>query len=421
MALWAKARSLPFILASFVFLITALTRPEGIIFFVFYCGYLLWFYVFKKDLFRPYVPGILLFIAGYGVFIAWRLSYYGLIFPNTYYAKVTLPIILQSLFGLLMIKGFLTHYPHFLLFLLAFIGFVRLSPEKSFKTIVAFLAAGLFFSIGFAGWDWMPFFRYTLPVVPFFIIICQILFSRLWDTMPSEGYGKKKAVWGCITVLFVFVAAEQFFSDLAFNLRINQLDACAFHNQKFFGEWFKREIGRKPVLAIGDVGRIAFFSEATILDIYGLTSRSFAEIKQNNGCPEITFSLPGISFDRYKEKERKLLLQLTPDYVMLYNFRLRISDTFPGSTIGIAEQTDFKKKYEYMTTLNLIPDVLSAHWPRSIHPIDVWDLSTGLQNWVRDGWGYDIYIKKDSPYKRFTFESTPDARIKKIVVPPPPV
>jgi hypothetical protein len=418
--LWAEFRCLPFVGAGFVFLLTALTRPEGIIFFVFYCGYLLWRSVFKKESLKPYVPGIFLFVAGYGVFMAWRLSYYGLPFPNTYYAKVTLPFIFQTLFGLLMTKGFVTHYPHFLLFLLAYVGLAKLAAEKSLIPVVVLLSAGLFFSIGFSAWDWMPFFRYTIPVVPLLIIVCQIMFSRVWQTLSSDGHGKKKLIWGCITALFVFVAAEQFVSDLAFNLRINKLDDCAFHNQKLFGEWLKKEVGRKPVIAVGDVGRLAFFSEANILDIFGLTNREFAKTKQDYGTPQINFPSPGISFDRYKEKERQLLLKLAPDYIFLYNARIKISETYFGSAAGIVDQADFQKKYEYMTTLILAPGFFSDFWPKLLHPIDINDLATGLQFWVRDRWGYDIYIRRDSPYKRFTFESAPDERIKRIRMLPAP-
>jgi hypothetical protein len=73
-----------------------------------------------------------------------------------------------------------------------------------------------------------------------------------------------------------------------------------------------------------------------------------------------------------------------------------------------------------MTTLILAPGFFSDFWPKLLHPIDINDLATGLQFWVRDRWGYDIYIRRDSPYKRFTFESAPDERIKRIRMLPAP-
>jgi hypothetical protein len=35
---------------------------------------------------------------------------------------------------------------------------------------------------------------------------------------------------------------------------------------------------------------------------------------------------------------------------------------------------------------------------------------------MRTGWGYDIYIRKNSPYPRFSIELGPDEKIKNIMV-----
>ena len=44
------------------------------------------------------------------------------------------------------------------------------------------------------------------------------------------------------------------------------------------------------------------------------------------------------------------------------------------------------------------------------------DLSARLLAWIYDGWGYDIYVRKDYPGKRFKSEFYPDDRIKAITV-----
>ncbi len=58
------------------------------------------------------------------------------------------------------------------------------------------------------------------------------------------------------------------------------------------GEWIRRELGTKPVIAIGDVGYFAYISQATIIDLYGLTNHDFAEIKTRYGAPDISFLPP---------------------------------------------------------------------------------------------------------------------------------
>ncbi len=63
-----------------------------------------------------------------------------------------------------------------------------------------------------------------------------------------------------------------------------------------------------------------------------------------------------------------------------------------------------------MTTFSVIPRHESRAWPELPHYVDILDLSAGLLAWIENGWGYDIYIRKDSPYPPFIIESDPDGR-----------
>ena len=90
--MWAGASAGRCTAAFFVLLLTALTRPEGVIFCAFYCLWLGWRFLYKKESLKPFLPGIILFALLYGAFLAWRLSYYGMPLPNTYYAKGSFPL-----------------------------------------------------------------------------------------------------------------------------------------------------------------------------------------------------------------------------------------------------------------------------------------------------------------------------------------
>jgi len=413
--LWAGARPFPFVLAAFSLLITALVRPEGILLCVFLCAYLLWRCVFRSGPWKPYLPGILLFAIGYGAFLLWRIDYYGLPFPNTYYAKGSFPFFIRAALGFIMNKGFITHYAYLPLFLLAVLGFVK-TPEGYPRDIVLlFLCTGLLFSLAFSGFDWMPFFRYTLPVVPLLIILCQTCFFCLWQKISTGGALRQKLIWSAITAVFILAAAEQFLYDASFTLQWNKVNRYAMYNQKTMGLWMKEALGSEPLIAVGDVGRLAYFSHATVMDIFGLTNRDIALLRKHYGSPEII--LPGctISFDHYKEKERELLLEMKPDYIFFYNAHLKITDAFPGSADGIVEHPDFLEQYDYMDSFSVVPRFTSPYWPKLHYCIEVLDLSAGLLTWMRDGWGYDIYRRKDSPFKRFTIHRLPDGRIKNIV------
>jgi hypothetical protein len=415
--LWAQSRPLPFAVAGFILFLIALCRPEGVLCFVFYAGYLVYRSFAHKETLRPYLSGIILFIIFYSLFILWRFSYYHALVPNTYYAKGTLPLLIRAGLGMFTARGFITRYPYFAIFLFMLWKAGKLSADRSsLAPVFCFIAATLGFSIYFSGFDWLPFFRYTLPAVPLIIIVCVIIFAQLWNHVLPAKSMVQRMIWGGLTVGCFMLASEQFYADLLFNFRYRDMDAFGYYNQRVFAEWLKREVGSGPVICVGDVGRLAYYSEANILDIFGLMSKDFAALKKQQTAPELKLPLCSISFDRYKDQERTLLLRLQPEYVMLYNARLKIAHSYFGSSAGIVEHEDFKNRYEFLGCFNIVPDISSRSFPKPYYFNPMLDLSAGLFAWIYDGWGYDIYVRKDYPGKRFKIELYPDDRIKTITV-----
>lgn len=418
--LWAHNRALPFAAASILLLLIALTRPEGILFAAFFAAYLGLCRLTKKEPLRPYIPGLIIIIAGYSLFLLGRFSYYHALVPNTYYAKGSFPLLIRVGLGMFTARCFVTRYPYFAIFLFMLWKARNLSVERRLLApLLCFIAAGLTFSICFSGFDWVPFFRYTLPVVPLLMILCGIIVARLWNGVLHHAPRAQRIIWGCITAGCFIIAAEQFYADLMLSFRLRDIDAFVYYNQKVFGAWMKKEIGATGTVCIGDVGRIAYFSEVKILDIVGLTSRDFAMLRKKYVAPELEFPLCSINFNICKEQERALLLKLQPDYVMLYNARLKIAPTYFGSAAGIVEHEDFKERYEYLARFDIVPKVSSLSWPSPYYFNPMLDLSAGLLAWIYDGWGYDIYVRRDSPGKRFKIEFYPDDRIKNIIATEP--
>lgn len=403
-----------FALTGFVFLLVSLTRPEGIIFAVFWGGYLIWRAVFKKEAIRPFLPGMLVLVLGYSAFIVWRLSYYGLPLPCTYYAKGSFPLYVRLLIGFLTSKAMWSQQIHLPLIFFTLIGFTRIREQKA-PALFVFAAAGIFFSVGFSGFDWMPYFRYTVPVVPFIIILCQLIFARHWDTIVRSGETAQRWVWGAATFAFIAMAGLQYYNDLTFNLRWYWTNCFSMHNQKAIGSWMKENLGQKPVIAIGDIGRIVYFSEATVVDLYGLAHKEFGLLKKKYGRPDINLKQLTSSFDTYKKKEAELLLDIAPDYIFLYNAKLKVFANYTGSASGIVETPAFREKYTFLTAFDVLPRVDSKAWHPLPHYYDVLDLSAGLLAWMKNGWGYDIYIRRDSVYPRFRIEKDPDGKIVDII------
>lgn len=72
-----------------IFIALALTRPEGVMVFGLVHGVVWLTQERHRSALRRHVEDGLLFGLFYGAYFAWRFSFYGRPFPNTYYAKIT--------------------------------------------------------------------------------------------------------------------------------------------------------------------------------------------------------------------------------------------------------------------------------------------------------------------------------------------
>ena len=79
-----KNRTLYWFLSGLFFFLGALTRPDGAMFFGIGGLYL---FIFNFPSFRPLLKYATIPLVLGGFFLAWKISYYGDVFPNTYYAK----------------------------------------------------------------------------------------------------------------------------------------------------------------------------------------------------------------------------------------------------------------------------------------------------------------------------------------------
>lgn len=114
-------------------------------------------------------------LIGFGLFLAWRQSTYGEWLPNTVHAKAGIST--DSL-----LRG--TRYVASALLLMPALGlallvapFVR-AANKLALGAAGMLLGGLLYST-FVGGDWMPFFRFLTPVLPFMALLVGLAVERL--------------------------------------------------------------------------------------------------------------------------------------------------------------------------------------------------------------------------------------------------
>lgn len=164
-----------------LFVALALTRPEGVMVFALVHG-MLWVVRERTTAaLRRHVVDGLIFGAVYGLYFAWRYSFYGRPFPNTYYAKITAGPE-QWTNGVINLKQWVLSSPVFAAALIL-PGFVLASAggRRRFGRIAALWGICLVYVayVVSVGGDFMPFFRFFLPVLPLLAVLLVVVLQEL--------------------------------------------------------------------------------------------------------------------------------------------------------------------------------------------------------------------------------------------------
>lgn len=251
-----------------VFVLLALTRPEGVFAFVLVNGVFL-----VLDLLHDRNAGPLrraaanaaVFGVLYGAYFLWRYLYYGTFLPNTYYAKVTGDEA-QLLTGLKNLREWLWAFPLFglLLGLPALLAVPRFRGDRMAAHAVAAVylitAAYTAYIVGIGG-DFMPFFRFFLPILALHAVLSSWFLQRL-DLLRSQ-----RRAWGffCVWALLVGCSLTTEQPYRAFVAHRTALVGIAG------GEYLKTRLGPHDLIAVNTAGSLPYYAERPALDMLGLT------------------------------------------------------------------------------------------------------------------------------------------------------
>ena len=208
--------------------------------------------------------GIIFVLIG-SLYMAWRISYFGHVFPNTFYAKIGTGTSLIKSSGTGYVVAFIKRILLPYLVLIAFLLGRHFDRERALKTAPILLGCLLFgfyllTIIPIQGFLW----RFIFPVFPAFLLAVIYCFT---DYQPARcGIGGK----------FLYLIMVLFFA--AWTLR--------FIPQTFFEKQFRNQhdrvaIGRKlagldAVMFTTECGAVPFYSGWKSIDMLGLTSEQIA-------------------------------------------------------------------------------------------------------------------------------------------------
>jgi hypothetical protein len=320
-----------------VLAVLATTRPEGALLAVALLGARAVQARFTAGTMRPALADAAAFLLLYGAYFVWRWTYFGLPFPNTFYAKVqggTHGLIDGTQYTL----DFLRDSGGALFVALALVPLVLGRRRPAYVPALAVVAAGFGFAV-VSGGDWMFHFRFFAHVLP----VLAALVAAGFDVVVSQPRGGTvRAVGVYAGMALVLLATHLGIANTELRVARTVLPALARHNylsQNYeeLGLWFREHSAPDATIAISDVGAVGYFSERRILDMFGLIDPHIAHLRGRM---------------HYKADPRYVLSR-QPDYVVLvslnddgdgYSFQ-RIPD------YAIDRQPEFHAGYELMRTV----------------------------------------------------------------------
>ena len=302
-------------LAAVLFGLATLTRPECAVFFVaavidrFLASTLIrWREVATRDWLLPVAVHILVFLAVVAPFVVFSRRFGIGFLPNTAYAKALLwgrgliaavargdtTELIRSFsvrphdYLLSFLRESLNNNP--VLFMLSSIGFLRLVLSEPFAphgrcrsfiiplTVLLFpVAVGILVPFGNAGYQEG---RYAAPLAPLMLIVgtfgvygagrygARLLSRAKFMGRPANIVIERSLVWLFMLLALTAQVRGAWYRGSVYGREVDNIQDM----QVALGRWIDQHLPQDSLVAVNDVGAIAYFSDVELLDTVGLIS-----------------------------------------------------------------------------------------------------------------------------------------------------
>lgn len=215
-----------------------------------------------------------LFLVPYVAFLTWRLAYYGALLPNTYYARGGGGIE-QLRGGLLYGFHFATEPANIVFWLI--VPFVWLAWRKGGLTskhnYLSLVITSYFGYIVLAGSDWMPSWRFFVPVLPLMAVMAQDVVAQVWRSVASRAQDLSSrsialaAAGFAIAVLLLLSGitfARSYDTLIGWQVAYNQANRTT-------ALFLSEQAGPDATFGVMDAGVLPYYSGLQTIDLAGLT------------------------------------------------------------------------------------------------------------------------------------------------------
>ncbi|MFC1584436.1 hypothetical protein ACFL5V_02695 [Fibrobacterota bacterium] len=209
-----------------------------------------------------------------------RYAYYTDWLPNTYYAK---NFQTWSRWHITIMNYMKTYFQSsgLLYLVVSFFAWYCLDRKKA-MIIYSFSGAQLFFCI-YTGGDWMPEWRFFVPVIPVFAFMSSAVLSQF---LTGPGRPVKWAALLLITthiLLNIISTAYPAPPQRRFSQDRNSLElAIYFWNPNYLKvtNWLKSKKPYPQSLATGEAGFFCYYTQTYCLDLHGLADRTIGKSRE---------------------------------------------------------------------------------------------------------------------------------------------
>ena len=274
-------------LAGLLFGLLALSRPEGAMFLFAALGARA--LLLRRDGARPDVADaifVLLALLPLGGYFLWRHAYYGLWWPNTFYAKAgggpsTWADGARYLLGALgpALWGNALLLPLFAADLAPW----RKTAARSLVLLAAVAAQAAFIVVG--GGDWMPGWRFAVPAMAILCLSAPTVAARLEQALHHKRVAEWTAGWRRVALALLVLPALA--AHLYAVRQVSRVPSgwTGYRDAEFFAapyakvaDWLQRQTPGSDWLATGEAGLIPYLTNLPTIDCFGLTDAHLARM-----------------------------------------------------------------------------------------------------------------------------------------------
>ncbi|MDA8137909.1 MAG: hypothetical protein M0036_04575 [Desulfobacteraceae bacterium] len=269
-----------YFLSSIFLLLSALTRPEGVLIFCITCGYIVirTFSIQKKSILlnKNLLLWISIFVLPGLIYFVLRYLYFRQLLPNTFSAK-TGSGLKQLYDGFNYVKEYFLSTPVYTSFsvFMIFIFFLNIKKEKPFFIYVASIIGCYTVYICTVGGDWMKFYRFLHPIIPLWALLfqegCKEFIKRFIVPLKNKTV-RKLCFQTLLFLIFIALPVSSLYAYVqgVFTTKVEQ----AFWESaaRRMGYWLRANGKPHSTIAMGDIGEIGYRTNFKVIDMLGLVT-----------------------------------------------------------------------------------------------------------------------------------------------------